>query len=136
MRRFLTNGTYFTHIGAWGMLRSTRNTLQNGHSWRKTKREHDKEQQNRESPRVRGFEKGLADRGGWRKEIPPIPWIRAFFCPPFPIPPYDSKNTILGDIFCCILGAVGRQPPPANPFSKPLRGSPRGPPKTSERFPL
>ena len=28
---------------------------------------------------------------------------------------------MLGDFFfCCILGTVGRQPPPANPFSKPL----------------
>ena len=24
-------------------------------------------------PSFRAFEKGLADRGGWRKEIPPIP---------------------------------------------------------------
>ena len=43
---------------------------------------------------IRGFEKGLADRGGWHNS---------------------------GAIFCCISGAVGRQPPPANPFSKPLR---------------
>ena len=28
--------------------------------------------------------------------------------------------------FCCILRAVGRQPPPANPFSKPLNKSLRG----------
>ena len=46
-----------------------------------------------------GGQKGLADRGGWHKEIPPMPWIRAFFLHPFSYAP-----------FCCILGAVGRQP--------------------------
>ena len=30
------------------------------------------------------------------------------------------KMGVQGENFCCILGAVGRQPPPANPFSKPL----------------
>ena len=34
---------------------------------------------------IRGFEKGLADRGGHHKEILPIPWIQAdyFFRRPF-----------------------------------------------------
>ena len=45
---------------------------------------------------------------------------RPFFCTLFPMLPYQQESTILRDNFCCILGAVGRQPPPANPFSKPL----------------
>ena len=32
---------------------------------------------------VRSFEEGLADRGGWRKEILPTPRIQAFFLSPF-----------------------------------------------------
>ena len=32
---------------------------------------------------IGSFKKGLADRGGWRKEISPTPQIQAFFLPPF-----------------------------------------------------
>ena len=31
------------------------------------------------------------------------------------------RSATLGDYFCCILAAAGRQPPPANPFPKPLK---------------
>ena len=55
---------------------------------------------------------------GARKSLP----NRKFrpFSAPFFLCPCEYENTILGDIFCCILGDAGRQPPPANPFSKPL----------------
>ena len=46
--------------------------------------------------------------------------FRPFFCPLFHMPPCEYETIILGYIFCCILGTVGRQPPSANPFSKPL----------------
>ena len=31
---------------------------------------------------LRGFEKGLADRGGWHEEIFPMPEVQASFFPP------------------------------------------------------
>ena len=63
----------------------------------------------------------LADRERWCKENPShtIDSGPFFFCTLFPMHPDVQKNTILEN-FCCILGAVGRQPPAANPFSKPL----------------
>ena len=72
---------------------------------------------------IRGFEKGLAYRGGRHKQIPPTPWIQAFFLPPFSYAPLRVGEHNLGGgghFLGCILGAVGRQPPPANHFSKPL----------------
>ena len=36
---------------------------------------------------LRSFEKGLADRGGWREEIPPMPEIKASFLYPFSYAP-------------------------------------------------
>ena len=43
-----------------------------------------------------------------------------FFCPLFPTPPLWVGEHHSGEIFCRILGAVDRQPHPANPFSNPL----------------
>ena len=65
-----------------------------------------------------GGQKGLAERRGWRTEglgarkSLPHHKFSPFFCPLFPMRPYEQENTILGDNFCCILGALGRQPPP------------------------
>ena len=74
---------------------------------------------------IRGFKKGLADRGGWRKEIHPIPWIQAFSLPHVPMPPYMSRRTQLwGTIFAVFWALLVHQPPPTNPFSKPLREVP------------
>ena len=73
--------------------------------------------------KIRSFEKGLADRGGWRKEIPPTPQILAFFCPPFPYAPYEVGEHNSGGIFYFVHSwspTPSRQPPPANPSRQPL----------------
>ena len=57
---------------------------------------------------ARSFEKGLADRGGWREEILQRPWIQA------------SLGTFPENFFGSFWEFVCRQPPPANPFLKPL----------------
>ena len=62
---------------------------------------------------------GLADGGGWREKILPMPEIQASFLHPFYYPPpYEKGATFLRTFFGCILGPASRQPPPANPFSK------------------
>ena len=45
-----------------------------------------------DSFKFRSLEKGLADRGGWRKEVPPTPSIQAFFLPPFSYAPLGTKR--------------------------------------------
>ena len=67
----------------------------------------------------RGFEKGLADRGGWRKDSFLCQRFRHLFCILFPIPPLVEGGHNSGE-FLLHLGPVSRQLPPANPFSKPL----------------
>ena len=68
---------------------------------------------------VRGFEKGLADRGGWREEILHMPEIQASFLYPFSYAPLGEGGHISREFWGSFLGFVCRQPPPANPFSKP-----------------
>ena len=47
---------------------------------------------------VRSFEKGLADAGGWREEILPVPQIQAsqFWA-------YEKWDTILGTFFFAVF---------------------------------
>ena len=65
--------------------------------------------------------KGLADRGGWREEILERPEIQASFLYLFPIPPWEKGDTLLEIFWHSFGGFACRQPPPANPFSKPLK---------------
>ena len=59
---------------------------------------------------IKDFEKGLADRGGWREEILPMPEIQASFSASFFLfLAYEKVDTILGNKFCCIWGPVSRQ---------------------------
>ena len=51
--------------------------------------------------KIRGSKKGLATRGGWRKEILPAPEIQTSFCALFPMPPLGKGNTIVGPNFRC-----------------------------------
>ena len=72
------------------------------------------------STNFRSFEKRLADRGGWRKESILHHKFRPFSAP-FSLCPLASRTTHnSGGVFLLYFRAVGRQPPPANPFSKPL----------------
>ena len=66
--------------------------------------------------RFRSFKKGLADRGGWREEILLLLEIGLISVPSF-LCPLRRRGTYFWRIF---WGFVCRQPPPANPFSKPL----------------
>ena len=63
----------------------------------------------------RSFKTGLADRGAWREEILQTPEIT-----PFSLCPLRRAGHISGELFGSFWGCVCRQPPPANPFSKPL----------------
>ena len=54
--------------------------------------------------RFRSFDKGLADRGGWREEIRPMPEIEASFLHPFSYAPLRSRGTHLWTIFRLFLG--------------------------------
>ena len=74
----------------------------------------------RNPSRIRSFEKGLADGGGWREEILPMPEIQASFLHSFSIPPMRRATHFWGPFLAVFLGPASRQPPPANPFSKPL----------------
>ena len=48
---------------------------------------------------VRSFEKGLADRGGWREEILPMPEIEASFLHPFSYAPSgEEEHTCLENL--------------------------------------
>ena len=67
-------------------------------------------------PSVRGFEKGLADRGGWREEILPVPEIQASFCILLPIPPLGEDGHNSGQQFCCVWGPVSRPTPSRQPL--------------------
>ena len=73
---------------------------------------------------VRSFEKGLADRRGWREQILHMPEIQASFLYPFSYAPsgeQEKGDTFLENFLGSFWGFVCRQPPPANPFSsKPL----------------
>ena len=71
---------------------------------------------------IRSFGKGLADRGGWREEILERPEIQASFLYLLPYSPLGEGEHTSGDILGALLGGFAcRQPPPANPFSKPLK---------------
>ena len=77
------------------------------------------------SPFIRNFEEGLAGRGIGARRSSLCQRFRPLFCHLFPMPPpWENGDS---------LGPVSRQPPPANPFSKPLtlRCPPEGPPEFS-----
>ena len=87
-----------------------------------------------QKPRKSEVRKGVGRQRGLAHGNPSHTINSGLFSAPFFLcPPYELENTMLGDIFCCTLGAVGRQLPPANPFSKPLRKKERRtpPPKGS-----
>ena len=57
---------------------------------------------------------------GWRTEgVAARKSDSNLFSAPLFLCPLMSRRTQFKNV-CCILGAAGRQPPPANPFSKPL----------------
>ena len=72
----------------------------------------------------RSFEKGLADRRGWREDILPMPQrMRPHSLHLLSYGPPRRRGTCSWRIFWPVslgLVTVCRQPPPANPFSKPL----------------
>ena len=51
------------------------------------------------TPYIRSFEKGLADRGGWREEILHMPEIGASFLYPFSYAPLGEGGHISGELF-------------------------------------
>ena len=58
------------------------------------------------------FEKGLADRGGWREEIPHMPEIQASFLYPFSYAPLGEGGHVSGELFWLFLGVC--LPPPTS----------------------
>ena len=64
----------------------------------------------------RGFEKGLADGGGWREEILPMPEIQASFLHSFSYPSFRRRGTLSGDLFLAAFWALLV----ANPSRQPL----------------
>ena len=75
-----------------------------------------------EDETLRSFEKGLAGRGGWREEILPMGEIQTSFLCPFSYATISRRGTQFWEsIIGCIWGPVSRQPPPRQPFSKPLK---------------
>ena len=67
-------------------------------------------------PKIRSFEKGLADRGGWRKEILHMPEIQACFLYPFSYAPLGEGGHISGEPFLLQFGGLFV----ANPCRQPL----------------
>ena len=68
-----------------------------------------------ETSDIRSFEKGLADRGGWREETLQRPEIEASFLYPFSYAPLGEWGQISGDFFglflgVCLLPTPSRQP--------------------------
>ena len=66
-------------------------------------------------PSIRSFEKGLADRGGWREEILERPEIQASFLYLFSYAPLGEGGHISGDVFgffwgACLSPTPSRQP--------------------------
>ena len=53
---------------------------------------------------IRSFEKGLADRGGWREEILHMPEIQASFLYPFSYAPLGEGGQISGELFGLFSG--------------------------------
>ena len=65
--------------------------------------------------KIRSFEKGLADRGGWREEILPMPEIEASSLHPFSYAPLGEGGHISGEPFwrfwgVCVSPTPSRQP--------------------------
>ena len=59
------------------------------------------------------FEKGLADRGGWRKEIPPT----SLFCVLFFLCPLRSRRTLFWEtLFAAFRALLVANPLPPTPF--------------------
>ena len=54
---------------------------------------------------IRSFEKGLADKGGWREESLQRPEIQASFLYPFSYAPLGERGHISGELFGLFLGA-------------------------------
>ena len=66
---------------------------------------------------IRDFEKGLADRGGWREEIHPMPEVEASFLHPFSYAPPGRRDTHFWTIFWPVLwGLLVANPLPPTPF--------------------
>ena len=53
---------------------------------------------------IRGFEKGLADTGGWREELLPMPEIEASFLHPFSYSPLGEGGTHFWRTFLPVFG--------------------------------
>ena len=58
---------------------------------------------------------------GARKSLPHHKF-RPFFCPLFPMPPYEKENRIVGGIFCCTFGHCWSPIPSRQPLFETSEG--------------
>ena len=65
---------------------------------------------------IRSFEKGLADRGGWREEILQRPEIQASFLYPFSYAHLGERGHISGELFGLFLGVCLSPTPSRQPL--------------------
>ena len=91
---------------------------------------------------IRSFEKGLADKGGWREEVLHVPEIQASFLYPFSYAPLGEGGHISGELLGLFLGACLSPTPSRQPlfetsdtilifFSLPFWKNKETPPKTA-----
>ena len=61
----------------------------------------------RRRTKIRSLEKGLADGGGWREEILPMPHVQASFMHPFfQFPPNEGRRTQFWEPSCAVFSAL------------------------------
>ena len=78
-------------------------------------------------PLLRHIEQPEVSKRGWRtkgigaKKSFLCQRLRPLFCTLFPMPLEEKGDKFLENLFAGFFGFVSRQPPPANPFSKPLK---------------
>ena len=65
---------------------------------------------------IRSFEKGLADKGGCREEILPMPEIAASFLCPFSYAPLGEGGHITGEHFLAVFGVCLSPTPSRQPL--------------------
>ena len=59
------------------------------------------------------FRNGVGGLGGLAPGNPSYATDSGLFSAPFLLSPHEKGATILGALYCCILGSASRQPPPA-----------------------
>ena len=76
---------------------------------------------------IRSFEKGLADRGGWREEILDAPGVQASFLYPFSYAPLGEGGHISGELFWRFLGVCLSPTPSRQPLFETSEGNDKRP---------